>query len=336
MLFNAVELVYIVRRRVTRRDRKRATLFVISLCVSDLLLGINMIVLKVMHRFMNTDLMGNRTAHIFYDLIRFGCIRLSFVLSVLSMAAITYDRYLAITNPFVHRSKGRGFFKRTICGLWGVAIVVTVVLYTLFTFPLEDQGVVYMDLLFPLSTFTVLPVFLYCYYNIYVFVKNLRKEISRKGSNLSPPDHQLSVGRPICRTLSALSSASCEDVIPEGKRSSGGISLTSVTTVRTTNPEAPHLAPPPRDPSHIYVISREETVKTKNEVCRHKEVEQRLLVLAVWNVSLFLLCWCPIAVCCVIALADDRFPRDVYATFFVLANMNALLNPILYFVNLHT
>ena len=44
---------------------------------------------------MKTSLKGNEGAEVLYDVIKFGCVRLAYIVSILNLTAITIDRCLA-------------------------------------------------------------------------------------------------------------------------------------------------------------------------------------------------------------------------------------------------
>ena len=102
--------------------------------------------------------------------MRFGSIRLAFLLSIMNLTAITVDRYIAITNPFRYRAQNQGTVVKVILAVWLVGIVVIVTFYLLFT-TFKKDGKWYMNLLFPITTGIALMVFFYCNISIYITVR---------------------------------------------------------------------------------------------------------------------------------------------------------------------
>ena len=61
--------------------------------------------------------------------------------------------------------------------------------------------------------------------------------------------------------------------------------------------------------------------------------EKRLIKLAFRKILLFCVCWFPVAVCSCFLVAGVDFNMDIFSSFLVLANMNSLVNPIVYYMH---
>lgn len=171
---NVIEAIYVLRSK-NRIRRLGSNLLLLSLALSDLLLGSNMLVLKVMHRFMNNQLKGNKTAETAYSIIRFGNIRLAFFLSTLNLTALTIDQYKAIKQPMRHRLRKCRLYKKACVAIWISAIIIISVLYLSVTFTKQKKHSKYINLIFTVPIILALTVFIYSYAKIYTITRSSRK-----------------------------------------------------------------------------------------------------------------------------------------------------------------
>ena len=112
VILNVIELVLIYKLQRQKRNKKAATksfIYLVNLSVSDVIVGLVMIVLKSMDPFMKTDLKNDELATEFYSILKHVFIRLTMFISIFNLLALTFDRYLAITNPLQHMKRGKSF-----------------------------------------------------------------------------------------------------------------------------------------------------------------------------------------------------------------------------------
>jgi len=115
VILNIIELILIYKtQRRKRNSVTKSFIYLSNLCLSDIIVGLVMITLKSMDPFMKTDLKDDELAKEFYSILKHVFIRLSMFISIFNLLALTFDRYLAVTNPLQHRKRGKSFvFKVT-------------------------------------------------------------------------------------------------------------------------------------------------------------------------------------------------------------------------------
>ncbi|XP_057311565.1 adenosine receptor A2b-like [Hydractinia symbiolongicarpus] len=160
ILANMSEIISIMYHR--HNNGGYALVYIFSLSMSDLLMGIMMVILKSMHPFMKTTLKGNTGAKEAYDLIRFGCIRFALLMSIFNLIALSIDRVRAVKNPIKYRLRDG---KHTIwipVGLWCMAFLC-ISLYYWISRELFQNTKRYINLIFPVAIFSAFIIFIGCY-----------------------------------------------------------------------------------------------------------------------------------------------------------------------------
>jgi len=178
VILNIIELVCISKLQKRSRKIIKSFTYITSLCVSDIMVGLVMIALKCMHPFMETSLKGDAVAIEMYEIVRFVLLRLSMMISVFNLLALTYDRYAAITNPFVHRQRGRTFSTVIVVLVWLVSVLCVVSVYCVSRFKLGHVEM-HNNLVFPVSSYLTTVVFIACYAVIYMRIRRHDKERRR-------------------------------------------------------------------------------------------------------------------------------------------------------------
>ena len=121
-----------------------------------------MIILKTMHPMMETTFKYSLAAKVIYDVLRFCFLRISLLLSVFSLVALTFDRAFAVIKPLVHRSLNKSFAIKVYVGAWTIAITFVTAVYCMSKYYLKDINR-YTDLIFPIATYSVTIIFIACY-----------------------------------------------------------------------------------------------------------------------------------------------------------------------------
>lgn len=131
IVLNVLELFMILRDK----SRKGVGLvYILNLSISDVFVGLAMIILKIMTPFMKTTLKKDVIAQEFYHVIRYCLIRLSLFVSVFNLIALTFDRLMAIKFPFIHRKKGKSFAIKVCMGVWLLSLACVVLIYSISRF----------------------------------------------------------------------------------------------------------------------------------------------------------------------------------------------------------
>ena len=164
IVLNIVEIILLLRK--SRRNMTMALTYILSLSISDLMVGIVMIILKSMDPFMKTTFKGNVVAKESYDILKHCFIRLSLFVSIFNLMALTFDRVVAIVKPFLHRKLSRSFSTKVCILVWITSVTCVAIVYCVSRFHLSDVER-YNNLVFPISTYTTTAVFIVCYAMIY-------------------------------------------------------------------------------------------------------------------------------------------------------------------------
>ena len=154
--------------------------YMFNLAISDITVGTFMVILKTMHPMMETTFKYSLVAKVIYDVLRFYFLRISLLLSVFSLVALTFDRAFAVIKPLVHRRLNKSFAIKVCVGAWTIAITLVTCVYCISKYYLKNIER-YTDLIFPIATYSVTIIFIACYAAIIFTVyrssnnSNLRK-----------------------------------------------------------------------------------------------------------------------------------------------------------------
>ena len=168
VVLNLIEIGFIVRRRKTWRLGK---IYLLSLAVSDVIVGLMMIFLKSMHPFMKSDLKDDMVAKEVYNIVRYCFIRLSLFVSVLNLVVLVLDREWAIARPFSHRKKMPSFTVKACLFVWILSMICVTSTFCMVRFYGENVQQ-YYDLVFPVVTYLTTLVFTICYIVIFRKIRN--------------------------------------------------------------------------------------------------------------------------------------------------------------------
>ena len=83
IILNILELVFIFRLQKKKRAKiTKSFIYIINLCISDVMVGIVMVILKSMDPYMKTDLKNDELSKEFYGILKHVFIRLSLFISI--------------------------------------------------------------------------------------------------------------------------------------------------------------------------------------------------------------------------------------------------------------
>jgi len=109
ILANTAQLYYIFRGRRARKNNK-GVIFVASLAVVNLLLGLNILIVKVFDTHISAKLGGGggdrKTVRYIYYFFKGQCIQIVLHVSVLNIVASTAEKCMVVVMPFVARGIG--------------------------------------------------------------------------------------------------------------------------------------------------------------------------------------------------------------------------------------
>ena len=106
IVLNIIEIGWILQQGRTQRP---GDIYILNLAISDIVVGLTMVILKSIDPFMETDLKYDMTAQEIYNIIQYCLLRLSMFVSVFNLLVLSVDRVWAISRPFSHRKKTASF-----------------------------------------------------------------------------------------------------------------------------------------------------------------------------------------------------------------------------------
>ena len=106
IVLNIIEIGCILQQGKTQRP---GAIYILNLAISDVVVGLTMVILKSIDPFMETDLKYDMTAQEIYNIIQYCLLRLSMFVSVFNLLVLSVDRVWAISRPFSHRKKTASF-----------------------------------------------------------------------------------------------------------------------------------------------------------------------------------------------------------------------------------
>lgn len=198
IIVNLIELavIYKIGKRI-----ENSMVFIINLSISDLLVGIIVILSKILLDLLNKEIslkegdlsQVNPILIEFYVFCNFGFLRLSLVNSVLNLTVITIDRFLAVGKPILYR-KIQQRHALVVCAIvWLTSISIITVYYCIVKYAVFGEVKIQYDLLvFPLLALPTLIVLAVSYTSIIRILRLLRKELNvdKKNMTVSQPRQQ--------------------------------------------------------------------------------------------------------------------------------------------------
>lgn len=171
-VLNLPEIILLVRRyRKTSKLRYERNvvpiILLVSLALSDFLVGLNVILVKVVYYLMEYNVIPiNYHTLVLYKVMTFLFLRFSLLLSVLSLLAMTVDRLLAVKNPIRYRAKIRtrhGFIAVAVTWVSSSAIIAVHYYASVYG---EGSSFEHRMLIFPITIIPSSVAFALCYVKI--------------------------------------------------------------------------------------------------------------------------------------------------------------------------
>ena len=177
ILFNSLMIIYIKCTR-TFISNPVGYVYITNMAITDLLVGLIMVLLKSMHPYMDNDLANKPFAQELYHIMRFCLVRFSLLTSVFNLIALTVDRFCAIRFPFFVVRQNYKFHMKVCCGVWVVSLILTSAFYAITRFYLQNTER-YKDAIFPIATFPAMFLFVICYGYIFSVVSRSSNAVNQ-------------------------------------------------------------------------------------------------------------------------------------------------------------
>lgn len=186
IIVNLVQIYSIIK--ANRRKLSIPFIFLLNLSLSDLLVGLTEILIKTMYWTAKhwTRLSKNEIYVDIYKYVVFVFLRISLLMSVLNLVAITFDRLYCVLKPIQYRqvNKRKAFY---VCiSLWIISIISSSSFYYGLR-SLNNQYTIWRmySLFFPLTTLPTLPLLSSVYIFIWFYVKKQNKALQIENSDTS-------------------------------------------------------------------------------------------------------------------------------------------------------
>lgn len=123
IILNIIEIIFICRMKMVKR--KKSTVFILNLAISDLILGLIIVLVKILSLFKNKGMIFN----LFYSFTRRSAIQITLIASVLTNNILTTERFLAVKHPHVYNRITRAMRRNMCLVVWLLAITITLCFY---------------------------------------------------------------------------------------------------------------------------------------------------------------------------------------------------------------
>lgn len=194
-LLNLPEIFLLIARyrKITKSPCERRTVPVIllaSLSVSDFLVGLTVILVKILRFFLVKDIIPTTYTSVrLYKVLNFLFLRLSLLTSIFSLLALTLDRFLAIAKPLIYRSRiqaKHGF--AAVISTWTCSSAIIGIHYYLSIFN-DIEELKYRLLIFPITIIPACITFSFLYLmilrRIHIHGQNTRQNIALDAEHYS-------------------------------------------------------------------------------------------------------------------------------------------------------
>ena len=177
IVLNIIEIGCILQQGKTQRP---GAIYILNLAISDVVVGLTMVILKSIDPFMETDLKYDMTAQEIYNIIQYCLLRLSMFVSVFNLLVLSVDRVWAISRPFSHRKKTASFAVRVCILVWILSNICVTSIFCMVRF-YGGNFEPYHNLVLPAVTYLTTLAFTVCYLVIFREIRNIkivRKELA--------------------------------------------------------------------------------------------------------------------------------------------------------------
>ena len=164
VILNLLKL-YVIKTK-QRQNKSVSIIYLINVSISDITVGILIIVYRTMHLYVD----NNAVAEEICKIIQLCLIRISLFVSVFNLVALTLNKMWAIRKPFIHRKYGKKFAIKICFGVWMTSITFVAGLYLLSRYQLRNTKK-YTDVVFACVTYPAAIIFIVCYTIIFLAIR---------------------------------------------------------------------------------------------------------------------------------------------------------------------
>lgn len=164
-----------------RRKIELSVIYILNLSVSDLFIGFIIVITKIIY-----EIHSQKTTFI-YNIVVHSVVRVSIIMSSLSLIVVTLDRYFAVLSPFRYRRVKR-YHAVIICVVLWLFTSVCVTIMKVMGVSKHQNIERYQDLLLPIIVFPTSGFLVFGYYSIVHKMRKIGHELRRKSALPIPSD----------------------------------------------------------------------------------------------------------------------------------------------------
>ena len=188
LVLNVTEIYMIFQQKI--RIKHSAIAYVFNLAISDVFVGVAIIVAKICYYIWKYT--NSRTSRALLSISRYYLLRVSLFASVFNLMAIALIRCLAITHPIKHRIFIRKCTAKMCLLIWVLSSLVVTCLYFSLYFTLGSAKLdQYEIIIFPIIVYPASVVFACSHYHF----RNLLTQKELKFSQKKSPNLQYSMSK---------------------------------------------------------------------------------------------------------------------------------------------
>lgn len=343
IILNSFEIYSIIRLKIKRNNY---IVFVLNLAITDLCVGITILLDLISHQFKEDNLFENLS--IFSSIIQYAVLRILMVSSILNLLLLTLIRWISVKHPVKSKSMLKKYSHSCCALVWLVSVIISVGYFcALYWMVTQELFLKCEMLLLAIIIYPSCILFAILYYLILKDIKRRNERlcltnVSNKMSENDIPENKgdslqlIDVVSPenserLC--LTNVSKKMPENDIPENKDDS--LQLIDVVSSKHSNMNVTKDIVSKSERSSYRIICRKKNTIMKTRQMR--EFESRIQILVVRSVIAFVLSWLPMATFTLIkslGLVDQwKYSFHVHYTVFTLAFANSIMDAIFYFFN---
>ena len=182
-----VNLIQIASILQTKRNKLSIPfIFILNLSISDLLVGLTEMLIKTMYWVARNYKVSSQIFSDVFQYVIFVFLRMSLLMSMLNLIAITFDRLFCVVKPIRYRRANRKNAIFVCITLWIISLISSSLYYYGMSYLTDKYTNWRLDLLiFPMVTLPTLPILSSVYVFIWFHVKKKNKALQETDKSLS-------------------------------------------------------------------------------------------------------------------------------------------------------
>ena len=127
LILNMTEIIFIWKMQLVKR--RKSTMFMLNLAISDLFLGFTIVVAKILNAVKKSEQNNSTFFKLLCSFIQRSVIQMTLMASVLTINILTTERFLAVKYPHIYNRITRAQRRNACFGVWMISILITLCFY---------------------------------------------------------------------------------------------------------------------------------------------------------------------------------------------------------------